>query len=116
MGLLAALLEECERQRRGPEQAWAMVIFLLTKADGGSRPICLLPGLVRVWEAWRVPAVRAWGESVRKPHGRAAKGESAEAAVWRSVLEGKANGGVFESATVLLDLAPACGHVPLARL
>ena len=51
---LKEILLACERLRHWPEGAWGLMIFLIEKAEGGgSRPICLLPSITRVWEAVR---------------------------------------------------------------
>ena len=57
---LECMFRLSEAKGRWPSTAWATLLFLAPKQDGGGRPLGLLPTPIRVWEAARDPIVRDW--------------------------------------------------------
>ena len=79
-----------------------------TKGSGDVRPIGLLTSLVRVWSRIRKVEVQRWRELNFCDYNFAAKGRSAETAVWRqSVLEEAAATRGKATASELVDLTKA---------
>jgi hypothetical protein len=104
----AKLFMALERVGVWPAQVQQILVALIPKADGGRRPIGLLPTLVRIWERVRKPAVASWRCSVTRSYNWAAKGRSPQAAVWRLALQDEAAAARGEeSAASLLDLVKA---------
>ena len=111
---LAALLMALEAKGYWPEQVRTILVAQIPKASGGRRPIGLLPGLVRIWERLRKPVVEVWRRSVERDYNWAAKGRSAQTAVWRQALRDEAAiaRGKMTAAT-LVDLVKAFEMVKL---
>ena len=57
-------------------------MHLTPKPSGGQRPIAVLATVVRIWERTRKPIVRQWAARNHKDYDWAARGRSAELAVW----------------------------------
>jgi hypothetical protein len=57
---LLKLLIRCEAEGKWPQAIQLVIICLLPKAEGGFRPIGLLPVLPRVWMRSRRNVTRAW--------------------------------------------------------
>ena len=97
-----------------PSQISAILIALIPKSSGGTRPIGLLAALVRLWERVRKPIVAEWRKTVERSYNWAAKGKSPQAAVWRLALRTEAAmARGEESAAALIDLAKAFEYVRL---
>ena len=110
----AELLMAIERLGAWPVVLRTLLIVQIPKADGGRRPIGLLPTLVRVWEKLRKPIVASWRQTICRSYNYADKGKSAQLAVWKQALCAEAavaDGG--HSAAVLVDLAKAFEQVSL---
>ena len=111
---LAMLLNTLEAKGCWPSQIMHAIVALIPKPTGGTRPIGLLPALVRVWERIRKPDVAIWRRSVERPYNWAAKGRSPEDAVWRQALKAEAaQSRGEESGALLLDLVKAFEMVRL---
>ena len=80
---MADFLNSLEELGVWPKQLQATLIALIPKPKGGKRPIGLQTSLVRLWERTRVMEVRAWREKKIREYNWAAKGRSAQDAVWK---------------------------------
>ncbi len=78
------------------------MIKLIPKPKGGKRPIGLLTALIRLWERLRIEEVRAWKGTAFRDYNWAARGRSAQDAVWKQ--------------SVLCEAAAWRGHDALADL
>ena len=97
-----------------PSQISAILIALIPKSSGGTRPIGLLAALVKLWERVRKPIVADWRKTVERSYNWAAKGKSPQAAVWRLALRTEAAiARGEEAAAALIDLAKAFEYVRL---
>ena len=67
-----------EAQAIWPMHARIILFHLIPKASGGRRPIGILPGMVRTWEAMRRETFARW----ERRYDWACRGKSAKAAVW----------------------------------
>ena len=110
----ARLFNVLESRGIWPTAVQTLLVAQIPKADGGRRPIGLLPTMVRLWEKARKPVMEAWRSTVERSYNFAAKGKSSGTAAWlqahyAEVAVGK--GG--HSAAVLLDLAKAFEMVKL---
>ena len=83
-GEVAEFLSELEVVGCWPAQLQTTLIKLIPKAKGGKRPIGSLTALVRLWERLRIHEVRNWKAVSFRDYNWAAKGRSAQGAVWRS--------------------------------
>ena len=111
--LIADLLMMLEAGGYWPEQLEALVV-LIPKADGGRRPVGLLPAIIRIWERCRRPVVQAWRATVSRDYNWAAKGRCPEDAVWKQALRGEvARAEGKETGSTLVDLVKAFEMVRL---
>ena len=78
-----ALLLKCEREGRWPQLVGIVVVVLLPKPDGGSRPIGLLPHLPRVWMRARRDEAKQWEVQCDRPFLYAGSGRGSTVAAWR---------------------------------
>ena len=90
LAAFALLLMSLEKLGVWPSQISAILIALIPKNSGGTRPIGLLAALVRLWERVRKPIVAEWRRTVERSYNLAAKGKSPQAAVWRLALRTEA--------------------------
>ena len=67
-----------------------VLIRLLAKATGGTRPVGIYPWFYRAWAAVRKEHARKWEEANNQSFFAAAGGLSPEDVVWRSLLKNKA--------------------------
>jgi ribonuclease HI len=111
---IACLLMNLERLGIWPQQVQQILVALIPKADGGRRPIGLLPTIVRIWEKVRRPIMSSWRCSTERSYNWAARGRSPQAAVWKVALQDEAALTRGErSAAGLVDLAKAFEQVKL---
>ncbi len=97
-----------------PDVLRTILMHLLGKKDGGTRPIGVLPTLVRIWERARKPIAWAWREKFNRKYDFACAGGTAQEAVWRQALCDEAADGLGrQSASTLLDLKKAFEYVRL---
>jgi hypothetical protein len=90
-----------------------ILIALLPKAEGGLRPIGLLPSLVRLWMRIRLPVAQAWQLSHERPYFYAGPAMGATVAAWRQAARAElARGLDVPYVSVMLDLAKAFERVP----
>ena len=114
LDVFARFLTAIEKLGRWPDLISVLLISQIPKADGGRRPIGLLPTLVRVWEKARKPCMEAWRLTVARSYNFAARGKSANTAVWLQAHHAEvavSKGGY--STAVLLDLIKAFEMVKL---
>ena len=113
----AALMMIMEASGFWPQQVMTILIALIPKSDGGRRPIGLLPAFVRLWEAVRNPHVVRWRSENTRSYNWAAKGRSAQSAVWKAALESEAAAARGEdSGSTLIDLVKAYERVKLEHV
>eukprot|EP00973_Karenia_brevis_P092567 12413027-Karenia_brevis.AAC.1 len=81
---LLELLHRCEKIGAFPQQQESLLIGLIDKASGGTRPIGWFRALFRVWARARKSIWSEW-EDEMDPDGifAAGKGKSTEDVVWR---------------------------------
>ena len=60
-----------------------VIIALLPKAGGGTRPIGLCPSLIRVWMRLRLPVAQAWQAMNDRPYFFAGEAKGADVAAWK---------------------------------
>ncbi len=91
-----------------------ILIHLIAKKGGGTRPIGVRPSIVRIWERLRRPVCWEWRQKNTRLYNYAAVGRTAEAAVWRQALYDEAADALdSKSASTLLDLVKAFEYVRL---
>ena len=88
--VLCHLLMPAELHGQWPELIQTIMVVLLPKADGGRRPIGLLPKLVRVWMRVRGPTVRAWRTSLNKEYLYGGEGKGEQRAAWMQAAKAEA--------------------------
>ena len=114
---LAETLNVIEQSGSWPQAASTSLIHLIPKTVAGTRPIGLLPTVVRIYERIRRPVVARWRESNAKQYNWMTGGRSAVRAVWAQTVQDEAavaQGKVSVSA--LLDLEKAFECVRLDRI
>ncbi len=60
LGMLGKVMVGAERVGRWPETLAVLMMHLIPKAAGGTRPIALLASVLRLWEKVRAPTVSGW--------------------------------------------------------
>ena len=60
-------MQLCEREGTWPVRVGVVVVVLLPKAEGGYRPIGLIPHMPRVWMRCRRDAAKKWEEQTDRP-------------------------------------------------
>ena len=68
LAAFALLLMSLEKLGVWPSQISAILIALIPKNSGGTRPIGLLAALVRLWERVRKPIVAEWRRTVERSY------------------------------------------------
>ena len=99
LNMLVVILLECERTGVWPSGAALVLIALLPKADGGFRPIGLLPTPPRIWMRARRSAARKWEEKNARPWLYAGKGMGANVAAWKQAIAAELAATMRTSAT-----------------
>ena len=115
-GILQAimqLLALCEAAGRWPSVVQLVIIVLLVKADGGFRPIGLIPALPRIWMRVRRIAAKEWEATQARPYLFAGAAKGATVAAWkqsaRAEFATSLNAGYGQA---LLDLVKAFERIP----
>ncbi|CAK0862641.1 unnamed protein product [Prorocentrum cordatum] len=117
LSVLASLLAWCQQLGRWPSQVHLLLVFIIGKLDGGGRPIILLPGPCRIWEAWQLPTIRSWLAAHPRSYDYTAAGQSSERALWKALLDDELVLGTgIRAATMLADLAKCYEKVPHERM
>ena len=101
-------------------QQW-LLYFLVMKPNGEDRPIGLLLSLIRVWEALRMPYIRAWCRKHQREWDWCNEGKAGEDAVWETLLAQEADGNLDDphawvTAARVLDLVKAFEKVELLQV
>ena len=113
----ASFLNYVELIGEWPSQLAITLIKLIPKAKGGKRPIGLLTGLVRLWERIRIHEVRAWKTIAYRGYNWAARGRSAQDAIWKQNMTCEAAAAEGRTAIAkLADLRKAYEMVPLENV
>ena len=101
-----------------PRQLVLIIVFL-AKPSGGTRPIGLIIGSMRLWAKVRRPLADEWERAHSRPYFFAAKGKSAEHAAWQIQFLHEWSAAIgLPAASLLKDLRKAyerVGHNPLLR-
>jgi hypothetical protein len=92
------------------------MLLLYEKAQGGFRPIGLLPTIIRLWEYCRKTYLWDWEEENQRGYNWAAPGKSSYTVVAHQSLAVEAAGPDLFSALALLDLVKAYELVPRHRI
>ena len=87
--MLIDLIAMCERSGRWPSAIDLVVIVLLPKAEGGWRPIGLLPFLPRIWMRVRRPVTLQWEQAQSRPYLYAGAAKGATVAAWKQAARGE---------------------------
>lgn len=82
---MVLLLLQFELNGSWPTPVGVCIVVLLPKADGGFRPIGLLPWSIRVWTRARREAVARWESAVQRPFLYAGKGMGADIVAWKQL-------------------------------
>ena len=105
---LAHLLTQLEKLGSWTSVLDLVLIVLLPKADGGLRPIGLLPTVIRVWSRARAVISRAWEAETAHPSLYGSAGMGAQRAAWLEAFRAEAAClAQEEHAQALLDLSKA---------
>ena len=113
----AELLEFCEHTGEWPQGVDEVVISLIPKATGGTRPIGLFSGLYRLWTRVRRLEAADWEQKNSRDFFAARSCNGALDTVWQQAFRAErsvAGGGV--SAAVLIDLKSFYDHFDFDRL
>ena len=113
--LLVTIMLECEALGRWPRQVALVLIALLPKAEGGYRPIGLLPFLPRLWMRVRRRIAQAWEARHPRPYLYAGKGKGANIAAWMQGATAELAATVKKQvgyAQALLDMVKAFDRIP----
>ena len=111
---LVLVLLAVEAAGKWPNSVGLVIVCLLSKPDGGWRPIGLMPTLVRLWMRARLDVARAWQLANERPFFYASAGKGAIPAAWKQAAwaELAATARGLHYATVLLDLVKAFERIP----
>jgi hypothetical protein len=95
-----------------------VLICLIPKADGGRRPIGLLPSIIRWWMRARLVIVRAWQAAHERVYFYAGAGKCAKVASWKQAARAELARAIpqVDYAGALLDMVKAFERVPLEWL
>ena len=107
----AALLEFFEHTGEWPAGIEEVVISLIPKATGGTRPIGLFSGLYRLWTRVRKVEATEWERENSRSYFAARGGNGALDTVWQQAFRAERNTGKGgSSAAVLVDLKSFYDH------
>ena len=97
-----------------PQTIGIILICLIPKADGGRRPIGLLPSIIRGWMRIRLDLVRSWQSEHDRPYFYAGPGRGADIASWRQAARAElaASSRLMSYGNAMLDLVKAFERVP----
>ncbi len=109
IALIAAML----RLYQVPQAIALLLVILLPKPEGGTRPIGLFPTVVRVWARWaRKKYAVPWEEKNRRSYWFGERGKSCDMCTWRQALSAEyATATDQHAVSALLDLHKAYEHV-----
>ena len=107
----ARLLEFFEHTGEWPDGINEVVISLIPKATGGTRPIGLFSGLYRLWTRVRKAEATEWERVNGRSYFAARGGNGALDTVWQQAFRAERNAGKGgASAAVLIDLKSFYDH------
>ena len=107
------LLQRCEKEGQWPLAVRLVVIVLLSKSDGGFRPIGLLPLLPRIWMRARRDAAQQWERANARDYLYASEAKGATVAAWKQAARAELAVSLGTSyGQVLLDLVKAFERIP----
>lgn len=110
------LFTAMEIQGRIPSQLFTTIVFI-PKADGGVRPIGLLPTWLRFWERTRRGQAKDWEKKTDKGYWAGSTGKSAEHTAWEhNKLCEYAEAAGIDHVSVFMDMAKAYEKIPHALL
>jgi hypothetical protein len=108
-----ALLMRCEREGNWPLAVRLVVVVLLSKSDGGFRPIGLLALLPRIWMRARRDAAQDWERMNARSYLYAGAAKGATVAAWKQAARAELAAALGTSyGQVLLDLVKAFERIP----
>ena len=110
---LIRILHLAEDSGRWPDELNLVLVVLIPKADGGTRPIGLFPTVIRAWMRVRSPLVRAWEAEKPNKSLYGGKGMGAQRAAWVAAFSAEsAKLEGVEHAQTLIDLVKAFEKIP----
>ena len=110
---LIRILHLAEKQGKWPKELDLVMIVLLPKPDGGSRPIGLFPTLIRVWMRARSKQARKWEADNDNEALYGGAGMGAQKAAWITAFNAEsACLGGQQHAQALFDLVKAFEKIP----
>jgi len=83
---MAHVMDMMERQGRMPPQTEVLLMVMLSKPQGGVRPICMFPAIYRVWMKIRRPHCDMWETKWHRPFFTMGEGQEPGDTVWRSAV------------------------------
>ena len=108
------LLMAIERRGMWPKVVMTILVHLLPKPTAGKRPVGVLPSVTRWWEKLSKPELWRWRAAAKRDYDWAAKGRSAQDAVYGQALRDEAALARGHcTSTVLFDLVKAYEMVRL---
>ena len=114
---LVYILHACEKNGEWGRCNNLVLTVLLPKADGGVRPIGLLPTVTRIWMRARNDVARKWEAENADPSLFGGKGMGAQKAAWLAAFRAElADGRNTEKVQTLLDMTKAFETIPHKKL
>ena len=103
--VLSVLFLAMEASGKIPAQVRALLVILLPKPTGGTRPIDLFPAVMRLWGRCRRSVAEAWESAHDRDYIAAGRDRSATDATWRAAARAESSVGTEEAAaTSLFDM------------
>ncbi len=111
LGTLGELMYLSEVLGTMPSSMALVIVVLISKKDGGRRPVGLMPAAYRLWAKVRQSYVRRWEVQWDRKYLAAARGKSATDVAWvRSLRAEYAASSGATAASILWDLRKCFDH------
>ena len=114
---LASVLNACELNGNWGQCNALVLTVLLPKADGGLRPVGLLPTAIRIWMRTRTHITRQWGAKHAHPSLFGGRDMGAQKAAWITAFRAELASAIkVEKVQALLDMTKAFETIPHKKL